>query len=1597
MCEIAVVGVACRLPGASTPRAFWELLRDGRDAITDVPADRWAVDVSLPELARGGFLDRVDLFDAEFFGISPREAAAMDPQQKLILELAWEALEDAGIIAAALAGTATGTFIGAIAGDYGELTRASAATITRHALTGTNRGVIANRVAYALGLRGPSLSVDSAQSSGLVAVHLACQSLRCGESTLALAGGVGLNLSPAAALGPARLGALSGSGRCATFDCSGDGYVRGEGGGVVALKPLDVALVDGDRIHAVIRGSAVNNDGGGDGLTVPDADAQASVIGLACRCAGVDAAEVQYVELHGTGTPLGDRVEAAALGAALGRDRDAALVVGSAKTNVGHLEGAAGTVGLIKAILCVSHRELPASLNFSEPPVEIPLVELGLRVQRALGPWPSPERPLVAGVSSFGMGGTNCHVVLGEAPASRRSWRAVTDPAPAPIGGVIPWVLSARSEAALAAQAAALLKHVGSLGDLDALGVGRSLADLRTRFSHRAVILGADASELLDGVRALAAGEPSPRVVSGVARDGGERPVFLFPGVGSQWPAMGRELLEASPVFAERIAACDAALGLDFSVADVLREADRAADLERTAVVQPVLFATMVSLAALWRACGVEPAAVVGHSQGEIAAAHVAGALSLEDAARIIARRSQVLGELNGDGGAMGSLAIGTDELAARLARWDGPEVTLAVSNGASSSVVAGAAGAVDLFLERCRADGIRVRRVPVDYASHSRHVEPVRDALIASLSEIAPRAAETMLVSTVTAEAIDTTTMGPEYWYRNLRETVRYEPVIRGLLESGHRRFVELSPHPVLTGGTQETIDATGVDATFVGTLQRENGGSRRFLASLAEHHVRGGAVAWSALLAGARRVELPTYAFQRERYWLTGLAAGIAAGSAVEPDEEPTQDRHEGGLAARLAGLPEGERERAALDLVLAQAAIVLGHASTAAIDPNRRFKELGFDSVAAVQVRNALARVTGLRLPATLLFDRPTPLVLARHLVAEATSNGSAPAALARGSRGSRDDAGDDPIAIVGIGCRYPGGVRSPEDLWDLVAASGEAISDFPTDRGWDLERLYDPDPGTPGTCYTRRGGFIEDAADFDAAFFGISSREALAMDPQQRLLLEVVWEALEHAGIDPDALRETDTGVFAGLSTSDYALLSDSSELEGFRLTGGAGSVLSGRIAFSFGFEGPAVTVDTACSASLVAMHQACSALRAGECSMALAGGVTVLSTPLVFVEFSRLRGLAEDGRCKSFAAAADGTGWSEGAGIVVLERLSDAVREGHRVLALVRGSAVNQDGASNGLTAPRGPAQERLILAALRAARLSPTDVDAVEAHGTGTVLGDPIEAQALLATYGRGRVRPPLWLGSLKSNLGHTQAAAGIGGVIKTVMALQHELLPASLHLDAGPSQHVDWSAGGVELLREPVAWPAGARVRRAGVSSFGVSGTNAHVILEEPPAASGERRRADAGPGQGAAADIGPCPLLLSARTTGALAAAGARLRDFWAEHLELDPLDVAYTLAAGRARLRRRAVLVGRDRAELLAGLDALVTDATHPGLTIGSARRNGDGGLLNVDPAPLLERGARRVTLPTYPFQRRRYWPDGAASEPPAITVSLNDRSY
>ncbi|WIY01906.1 type I polyketide synthase [Amycolatopsis mongoliensis] len=1967
---LAIVGMSCRFAGGiGSPQQLWDLMMAEADAIGEFPGDRgWHPgDLYDPDpdsaghsyTRAGGFLYDAAEFDPAFFGISPREALAMDPQQRVVMEAAWEAFEDAGFDQATVRGSRTGVFVGASGHDYGQRLRDVPEGVEGHLVTGGTGSVTSGRVAYTFGLEGPAVTIDTGCSSSLVALHLAGQALRSGECDLALAGGVAVMSTPAPFVAFSRQRALAADGRSKPFSAEADGMGLAEGVGMLLVERLSDARRRGHRVLAVVRGTATNQDGASNGLTAPNGPSQQRVILSALAAAGLEPSEVDAVEAHGTGTTLGDPIEAQALLATYGRDRSAPLWLGSVKSNIGHSQAAAGAAGVIKMVLAMRHGVLPRSLHSEHPSPHVDWSSGALELLTEATPWPDKPGPRRVGVSSFGVGGTNAHVLLEHDPTP--------EPEPIerePVAGPVPWVLSARSAAGLSAQA----EKLAAFGAADIADVGWSLAATRTAFEHRTVVLGDDREELLHGLHGLATGTPSASVVTGVAGASG-RTVFVFPGQGAQWAGMAVELLDSSPVFAERFGACAAALAsfVDWSPFSELREGA----LDRVDVVQPVSWAVMVSLAALWQSHGVSPDAVVGHSQGEIAAAVVAGGLSLVDGARVVALRSKAIAAGLAGRGGMASIALGAEQVESLLAEWAG-RITIAAFNSPSSTVVCGEPEALDELLAQCQAAGVRSRLIPVDYASHSAHVEAIESELLEVLAAIEPRTGEVPFYSTVSAEPIDTATLDAGYWYRNLRQPVLFTQTVEVLAAREHSVFVEVSPHPVVTSAIAEAVP----DAVATGTLRRGEGGLARFRTSLAELHVRGVDVDWAPVFPGAATIPLPTYAFQHQRYWLDTPARGAEAlddefwaaveqsdlealaawrdrrqaGSTVDgwryrvewtplavasgtivpnwlviapaghdgqavadglgarllelpsevdreryaellreagpcegvlsllaldgfeanltllhalgdagidaplwwatsgavstgdldpiraaeqaltwgfgriaaveypqrfgglvdlpadldarvfarlaavlgsPDEDqvavrasgvfgrrlvratpargtttpwqaagtvlltggtggvgphlarwlaragaerlvltsrrgldlpelnaeladlgteltvatcdvadrdqlaellsglpdltavvhaaavlddgvldgltperiatvlrpkadaarhlheltanrdlsafvlfsslagtlggpgqasyaaantyldtlarerraaglpatavawgawaggrgeglaeqglpamdpelallalqqaldedetvlavadirwdryrktlaqgrpsaallgipeaaaPEAEAVETGWVQRLAGLGEDEQHRLVLDLIRSQAAVALGYPGPESIEPDRAFRDLGFDSLTAVDLRNRLGEVTGLRLPVTLVFDHPTAVALAGHvrreLVGDAVTETAAPVVAGT----------DEPIAIVAMSCRYPGGVAGPDDLWRLVADGVDAVGEFPADRGWDVEGLFDADPDKPGTFYTRGGGFLHDAAEFDPAFFGIAPREAPAIDPQQRLLLETSWEAVERAGIDPALLRGSRTGVFVGSNYHDYGarVRHAPGEFEGHLATGSAGSVASGRIAYTFGFEGPAVTVDTACSSSLVALHWAVKALRSGECDLALAGGVTVISSVDTFVEFSRQRALSPDGRCRAFSADADGAGWAEGVGMVLVERLSDAQRRGHPVLAVVRGSAVNQDGASNGMTAPSGPAQQRVIRAALADAALAPSDVDAVEAHGTGTTLGDPIEAQALIATYGQDRERP-LWLGSVKSNIGHTQAASGIAGVIKMVQALRNGVLPRTLHAET-PSPHIDWSAGQVQLLSEPVEWAANGHPRRAAVSSFGVSGTNVHTILEEAPplpepAEVVTQQRFTAWP--------------VSARSEAALRGQARRL--LAATESEVDAADVARSLAA-RAKFGHRAVVVGESLGELRDGLAALAADRPAAGLRQHVAR--------------------------------------------------------
>nr|WP_051407204.1 type I polyketide synthase [Nocardia sp. CNY236] len=917
---IAIVGMGCRFPGGiGSPEDLWQVVAEGHDVVSGFPTDRgWDLaglfdanpDAIGKSYAReGGFLDAVTGFDAAFFGISPREAIAMDPQQRLVLETVWEALERAGIDPRSLSGSATGVFMGVTGQSYSEGRKIGDGGGEGYALTGLASSVVSGRVSYLLGLEGPAVSVDTACSSSLVALHQAAQSLRAGECGLALVGGVTVMASPGIFVEFSRQRGLAADGRCKPFSETADGVGWSEGAGVLVMERLSQAQRLGHEVLAVVRGSAVNQDGASNGLTAPNGPSQQRVIRQSLHSAGLAASEVDVVEAHGTGTALGDPIEAQALLATYGQDRpaDRPLWLGSVKSNIGHTQAAAGVAGVIKMIEAIRRGIMPATLHVDTPTTHVDWSAGRVELLVAKRKWNTDDHPRRAGVSSFGVSGTNAHVILQQAPETTTSAADATHVADAPqttiaTGGglgrpVVPWVVSGRSRAALAGQACQLSAFLERHPGWDPTDVGWSLVSGRSRFEHRAVVVGADRSELLAGLTALAEAKPADRLVQGVTGAPGTagRTVFVFPGQGAQWVGMGRDLLDTAPVFASKMADCAEAFAplVDWSLIDVVRGTAGAPSLDRVDVVQPVLFAVMVSLAELWASVGVVPDAVVGHSQGEIAAAHVAGAVSLDDAARIVILRSRALTDLAGHG-AMLSIVDTLEHVNALIEPYS-DKVSVASVNGPKAVVIAGPPSVLAEIERLLSAHGVMRRPVPVNYAAHSAQVGPLRTEMLAVLGGVTLRPSRIPFYSTVTGAVLDTTGLDARYWYRNLRETVRFDKATAALLGDGHNIFIEVSPHPLMTLGIEESAEASVAQqrkTLVVGSLRRDDGGLDRFLRSLAQLHVAGAAVVdWEAVFrgSGARRVELPTYAFQRSRYWADTALSTDAAAMGLSPVDHP------------------------------------------------------------------------------------------------------------------------------------------------------------------------------------------------------------------------------------------------------------------------------------------------------------------------------------------------------------------------------------------------------------------------------------------------------------------------------------------------------------------------------------------------------------------------------------------------------------------------------------------------------------------------------------------------------------------------------------
>lgn len=996
---VAVIGVGCRFPGdIDGPERLWDFLTEKKCAITAYPDRGFTNAGTFAE--SGGFLKDVAGFDNRFFDIPPDEALRMDPQQRLLLEVSWEALEHAGIIPESLRLSRTGVFVGVSSTDYVRLVSASAqqkSTIWDN--TGGSSSIIANRISYFLDIQGPSIVIDTACSSSLVAVHLACRSLSTWDCDIALVGGTNVLISPEPWGGFREAGILSQTGCCHAFDKSADGMVRGEGCGVIVLQRLSDARLEGRRILAILTGSAVNQDGKSNGIMAPNPSAQIGVLENACKSARVDPLEIGYVEAHGTGTSLGDRIEAHALGMVFGRKRPGSgpLMIGSIKPNIGHLEGAAGIAGLIKAVLMVERGSLLPSGGFTEPNPAIPFTELGLRVVDELQEWPVVAgRPRRAGVSSFGFGGTNAHVIVEEAGsvgADTVSGRADVGGSG---GGVVAWVISGKTASALAAQAGRLGRYVRARPALDVVDVGYSLVSTRSVFDHRAVVVGQTRDELLAGLAGVVAGRPEAGVVCGVGKPAGKT-AFVFAGQGSQWLGMGSELYAAYPVFAEALDAVVDELDrhLRYPLRDVIWGHDQDL-LNTTEFAQPALFAVEVALYRLLMSWGVRPGLVLGHSVGELAAAHVAGALCLPDAAMLVAARGRLMQALPA-GGAMFAVQAREDEVAPML----GHDVSIAAVNGPASVVISGAHDAVSAIADRLRGQGRRVHRLAVSHAFHSALMEPMIAEFTAVAAELSVGLPTIPVISNVTGQLVADDFASADYWARHIRAVVRFGDSVRSAHCAGASRFIEVGPG----GGLTSLIEASLADAQIVSvpTLRKDRPEPVSVMTAAAQGFVSGMGLDWASVFSGYRpkRVELPTYAFQHQKFWLApapSVSDPTAAGQ-IGASDGGAELLASSGFAARLAGRSADEQLAAAIEVVCEHAAAVLGRDGAAGLDAGQAFADSGFNSLSAVELRNRLTAVTAVTLPATAIFDHPTPTELAQYLITQIDGHGSSAAAAAK----------------------------------------------------------------------------------------------------------------------------------------------------------------------------------------------------------------------------------------------------------------------------------------------------------------------------------------------------------------------------------------------------------------------------------------------------------------------------------------------------------------------------------------------------------------------------------------------------------------------
>jgi acyl transferase domain-containing protein/acyl-CoA synthetase (AMP-forming)/AMP-acid ligase II/acyl carrier protein len=1594
--DIAIISMACRFPDANSPEDFWENLLQGRDSIKDIPPDRWNAELFFEQGAKvspgktnsrwGGFVAQAFDFDPTFFNIPEEEARIIDPQQRLFLQASWEAMENAGYTGARIEGRNVGVFVGASHNNYMEhqvhrvdyerlkhfasleqlseaqkasllgewKTRFGDAEIETNSAVNNILNMIAARVSHFLNIKGPSLTIDTACSSSLVAIHLACESLRRGECEMAIAGGINLNLTPTPYILFSKAGALSPTGRCKVFDESADGFVPGEGLGIVVLKPLSRAINDGDLVHAVIKRSFVNNDGRSLGMMAPNPDGQRVAIASVYHDDKLPASSIQYLEAHGTGTVIGDPSEMRSLSQVFAEKNVPAAncVVGSVKANIGHLLSAAGVASLIKLVMALKHKKMPPSLHIKTPNPQLNLPGTAFRLLTEPKIWEAPATGARRGaINSFGFGGTNCHMVIEEAittiPSNERLQR--------PLNLLC---VSARTQDELIKRAGNLadylLKHSEnfSLTDICFSQYNRS-----NPFAHRAAFVVEDFEDAIGQLNGLTGSSPVKIV---------PQYTLMFTGQGAQYVNMAKQLYETLPQYKTILDECAAAFNehLEMSIISCIYESKDANVLAQTWLTQPLIFAIDYSLGKLLLEWGLKPTAMLGHSVGEYAAACLAGVMSLRDAARIVAARGRLMYALPAGGGML-AVFDSMESLASTLTPFEN-QLWFAAHNG-KHQVIAGKSDALKILQEQLQLTGKVCKPLQVSHAFHTPLLDPMLDEFEKVLDSIQFNAPSIPLISNLGGKWIDQQIPDARYWKDHVSAPVCFEQSINLAVDMGITTFIECGPDKVLANLTKSFLDRPEIK--IFSCLDRKRGDWESLLSTMAGLFTQGIEWDWYAFDANfsPKRLSLPTYPFTNKTYRIeTNDRLGLVQTEPAKfpaPLEIVTENTP---VKAEIRTKPQsifasGNAVPFSWNQTVSE--MIARHLSIPVdqLDLFKNFNDLGMDSATAVRLSEELAELVQEQLSPTLLFEYQSPAALADYLK---TCYGQSIAAKPpievpphTGHTTKDLDTSshyrDQDIAIIGVGLRLPG-ANNIDEFWKILIEGKTQIREVNPEQ-WSLDDYFGKEQRNH-TSYSKWGAFIDRAYDFDPMFFGISPREAEVMDPQQRLFLEVAFEALQQSGYGGE-FRTRDVGIYVGCEQNHYGehfilhqryhalcnrfkdapwfkALSESdkvnlletlrdvinpAELISDAVAGNGLNEIPARVSHWLDLRGPNMTINTACSSSLVAVHLACDSLRRGESKMAIAGGAYLTGNDSPFVFLSRVGALSPTGTCAPFDEKANGMVLGEGISAVVLKPLKDAVADGDCIMAVIKGSAVNNDGHSNGITAPNPRGQADALCKAYMNAGISPEQISYVECHGTGTPLGDPVELEGMTQAYRKFTAKNQFCaIGSLKSTFGHMLSGSSVPSLIKVVLALRNRTIPHTVNFEKA-NAHINFATTPFHVISgRSQSWqPQGDQPLRAGVNSFGFGGTNCHMILEEAPVIE-----------SGDAAAHGKQLLLLSGRTQNVLQQIAARLRECLVDNTNYSHTQVCTSMNGSQRELAFKATLIVESRDDLLHKLEALVS---------------------------------------------------------------------